>query len=720
VLNGNVAKMSANRNRVASYVEEQSHRKAVMLSPLEYEASKQGESSRPLSPAPSLQSITLSEFLASQLPTSTPLPSEIDVQSEIEGNAVSVLTSFNSDDSIDDLEKTIRQYEKTPLIVQSFNLFMLPLVRIDKEELFGEVEEVCDADDEGEQEDEEVVSEYGKDSLGYQENWQERTHENEESGVLESQKEESEGLESEEEQETLKYQGLHNITSNASQETILENVGSRVSSGSFVSGQEEATTDQSSDESLNYSELDDDSDFDDFHLLRMPPLVRISTEILHVSMSESEGEEIRSVEDGDDVDTAEEEEKREDRTLEDNNIDEEGAGNNDFGEEDAVNYEDVGCDDDSDEDSPIPPFNPRESKLVDEPRGLLNYQPETSLENLSCPEDYAEDGFPCPKEEPKELPQSIIAYSKYHMEKVDTVLKLRGFPPVIRDPTAKLRAQVISNDSPLNIFLAEIFSPVHFWFHFEFGVTDVMDKLAIDYDDLPQRCLSINDEAIVPGLLVACYLKDFRKWHRAMVINPLDAKGTVRLFFVDYGTVGVCHKTEIKFLFEKYLKFPRYANRGRLLNLKPPGGELAWTEPQVSKFIVKWSNKELQGRILSHDEDANVYTLDINRVKNPKKIVNLRTWVAGEGIAVEFEVAPDDIFPMCYHFPTFDVLEKNYPTFHEKSMANEKGTNFDLLVETNFLANIKDSQLMKMPGLLRMVGQEKYKKVKSYYYSKLV
>lgn len=297
---------------------------------------------------------------------------------------------------------------------------------------------------------------------------------------------------------------------------------------------------------------------------------------------------------------------------------------------------------------------------------------------------------------------------------IDDPLFLTTFEPVIRDPTLKLSFQVIPQQE-IKIHISEVFSPIHFWFHYEYEIETVMEMLKEDYNELNDRQLVISDSNIKAGLLVACYLPEFQQWHRAMVIKPIDKQGQIRLLFVDYGTVGMVKSKQIKFLYEKYLLYPRYGIRGRFVNLKPPNMERMWNESQTNKLLLKISNKELNAIVKRFDEAEQVYELDIswNSAKGPEIV---RDWLVLHCLAEGFVMQPNSMYPSCYYFPSFDMLEKNYPTFHEMSMLIADGIDYNLLVETNFLSCVGDNVLTTTPNLLRLLGHSKFSHYRNYFF----
>lgn len=122
---------------------------------------------------------------------------------------------------------------------------------------------------------------------------------------------------------------------------------------------------------------------------------------------------------------------------------------------------------------------------------------------------------------------------------VDHPYFLLEFDDVIQDPDEKLVAQPIL-DGEIRISLSEVFSPIHFWFNHNETIKEVKHQMEEDYGKLKDRQLAISDPNIKKGLLVAALYA--KKWYRASVINPLNAEGKVRVFYIDYGTVDVVSK----------------------------------------------------------------------------------------------------------------------------------------------------------------------------------
>lgn len=181
--------------------------------------------------------------------------------------------------------------------------------------------------------------------------------------------------------------------------------------------------------------------------------------------------------------------------------------------------------------------------------------------------------------------------------------------------------------------------------------------------------------------------------------------------------MNISLQKHIKYLLAEFLGYQRYSHHGRLLNLKPPRGELTFEEKGVTNLLIKIANRPLTATVIKQfPGEPNVYELDVKIVSKGKS-ENIRDWLIQRSIAVPFELRPKATYPYCYFFPTFAMLEKEYPTFHEKSVMSAEGTDYDLLVEFDNFNNISLEELQRTPKLFSMLGLAKFRKVKELFYS---
>lgn len=299
---------------------------------------------------------------------------------------------------------------------------------------------------------------------------------------------------------------------------------------------------------------------------------------------------------------------------------------------------------------------------------------------------------------------------------VDDEFFLLEFDDVIQDPTEQLRAQP-QLDEEIEIFLSEVYSPIHFWFHSGKGILEMEKQLQRDYSELKAKELAISDANFKPGLLVAVFFAP--QWFRAKVINPLNKDDKVRLFLIDYGLVGCFSKSNIKLLYKRYLDAPRLSYRGRLFNIKPPFGQNNWEFKVIAAFLTEFSNLALKAKVMKFHEDEQIYELDATSVFFYKVVeikINLRDWLIKRSYAEKFELQPGDIYPMCFYFPSTALLEENYPTLDEQFVMNIDRISFQLLLETQHFSNVTTERLSVDFRLLSMLGHEKFKEIKEFFF----
>lgn len=112
---------------------------------------------------------------------------------------------------------------------------------------------------------------------------------------------------------------------------------------------------------------------------------------------------------------------------------------------------------------------------------------------------------------------------------------------------------------------------------------------------------SVKPEQVVIGLKVAAYA--CAQWDRAEVISNVNpASGTVKLFFMDYGTNGNLPLKLCRFLVEHFAIMSRKAIRGALYGISPRGNSRLWDLNITHDFITSIRNKIHKIKIVIHHE----------------------------------------------------------------------------------------------------------------------
>lgn len=733
---------------------------------------------RPPSPAPSVLSITLAEFLDANIPTSTPIPSEIDAESLHGDFDEFSLTSADSDDS-NDLNKTIMEYKNTPTIVPCPNPFLPPLVRIDADEVFGDLdsefleslEATLKSECEGSKGEKSDESSGNKTILGVAGSLHGDNESfgggSENGGALEGADEVFKGFNGFAGNPEGNHKGFESLkVAGGSSEDPAGGLGASETprAGSESSGGAGGPLKVSGDalkdpEAAAGASLEDSGKAGaafgganacaSYEAELNPELVNGTAESSEASEDTFKADDHSKLDDSfqsfqDSDDEASHQEFFDYSNLEEeaflefssfrasppplyladnfqsSTVDQNNSNHSQqfFEDQDSFNASDnISFSSGSTSSSASSQHQTNLRRLSNDSEysqysneNILNYQPDNSLEALSV---FAEDEVTASvtDNDEAETKKKVLNLMDDHDDFFFT-----SYPPVVRDATFTLKNQNIPHNEPFVFYLTEVYSPVRFWFHYENEVEKMMKELQDDYKDLKANDLVISDKNIVQGLLIACYYPCSREWSRAQIINPPNQEGNVRLIFVDYGTVGTFSKKAIKYLFERYLVYPRFANRGSLSDLIPNGEDFSWSVVQVDKFLSKFSDKKLKAKVLRKVEADNSYELDVEQVKESGN-TNLRDWILRNGLAQAFDPQPGDIKPFCYTIECFDALENNYPTLHEKSVMLKEGIDYNLLLETNFLMHIGDENVaVKKPGVLKILGNEKFKAVKKLHF----
>lgn len=289
---------------------------------------------------------------------------------------------------------------------------------------------------------------------------------------------------------------------------------------------------------------------------------------------------------------------------------------------------------------------------------------------------------------------------------------------VVLKPQPIDNQQIPLGQDPRPFYFTEIASPIHFWFHFSEYFLSFSEELNKKYSELGKRELNIEKDLIQPGMLIACYPKYFKSWHRAKVLTPLNEQGMCRVFLIDYGTVGLICLANMKLLLQEFAAVPKLSNRGRIPNLVP-FNSITFPVNSVRKIFEKFSDVRMEGRVLRYDEAEDFYELELLYTNQQHRKQDVRDWLIRKQIAMQMrELGPHDILPLCYHLPTFDKLESDYPTFTELDyLEHHHGLDMETLVRTNFLENNVEEEMQNNPKLYATLGNPKLKDVKEFYFN---
>jgi hypothetical protein len=104
----------------------------------------------------------------------------------------------------------------------------------------------------------------------------------------------------------------------------------------------------------------------------------------------------------------------------------------------------------------------------------------------------------------------------------------------------------------------------------------------------------------------------FGQWERATVMSKVRPESnTVKVFFVDFGTVGNVDIKYCRKLMNEWKNYSRLAYRGCLAGIKPNDGKLLWDFSTIYKFIEAMKDEKVTMTILNYDHKVNYFIFDL-------------------------------------------------------------------------------------------------------------
>ncbi|XP_037828317.1 tudor domain-containing protein 5 isoform X2 [Lucilia sericata] len=158
--------------------------------------------------------------------------------------------------------------------------------------------------------------------------------------------------------------------------------------------------------------------------------------------------------------------------------------------------------------------------------------------------------------------------------------------------------------SCIKIFISEIHNPFKFWFHIHkdnHELDQLMYQIERYYSPLEAEDLRIPMMCLTPGqVCAACYNG---LWHRAEIVAP-PVNTTIKVSFMDYGTVTEVGIENIKFLASYFAQLPAQALRGCLSHIKPRA--LHWSHEATTYFLTLVAEMMLYAKIVEIDREQNI------------------------------------------------------------------------------------------------------------------
>ncbi|GBO01523.1 Tudor domain-containing protein 5, partial [Araneus ventricosus] len=136
-------------------------------------------------------------------------------------------------------------------------------------------------------------------------------------------------------------------------------------------------------------------------------------------------------------------------------------------------------------------------------------------------------------------------------------------------------------------YVANILNPGHMYIQLgdeEQALSDMNHVLEKFYTDSESRTFVMKDVHILPGSIgVAQWPLDMH-WYRIKVMSLLS-DDSVKVFFVDYGTMDIISKTLLRYIREDFISFPAQAMKASLAYVKPPRGFNTWSRRATDRIL---------------------------------------------------------------------------------------------------------------------------------------
>ncbi|XP_055310115.1 uncharacterized protein LOC129573532 [Sitodiplosis mosellana] len=232
----------------------------------------------------------------------------------------------------------------------------------------------------------------------------------------------------------------------------------------------------------------------------------------------------------------------------------------------------------------------------------------------------------------------------------------------------------------MRVFIAQIHSPYKFWFQLKDdgeNIESLMNALEHFYhsDDNMISKAPIPESYLTLGRICAAMYDT--QWHRAEIIEVLDI--SLKVLYVDYGTVGEVEKKAVRFLHKRFSQDPIYAHRGCLDKCKPNDG--IWTLKAMEAFtqrLIEFFTLPIMAKVMNVNVEEKTSYLDLIDTTG---VIDrsISDWLIENNFAYPTKKLLLDFTKRHYNevYPSFERLETGrYPSFQEIKRMLDEGFDF--------------------------------------------
>ncbi|XP_024080992.1 uncharacterized protein LOC106672109 isoform X2 [Cimex lectularius] len=207
------------------------------------------------------------------------------------------------------------------------------------------------------------------------------------------------------------------------------------------------------------------------------------------------------------------------------------------------------------------------------------------------------------------------------------------FKEDVCDPTFSFKKMELPNQQHIKIIFSDIHSPKLFWIQFHesnYKLVKLMYDLNIFYDEYEEE-YTLDHNVIKPGLACAIKFPCDERWHRAKIMSVVN-DSTVRVYYVDYGTVMDTPVSDLRALHKNFSEFPMFAVSATMYGIAPLN-ESGYTAQAASYLFDQFSGKSLYAQIVKvniDDPELELLLCDTSKEQD----VNVNEMMINKGFAI--------------------------------------------------------------------------------------
>ncbi|GBM28306.1 Tudor domain-containing protein 5 [Araneus ventricosus] len=188
---------------------------------------------------------------------------------------------------------------------------------------------------------------------------------------------------------------------------------------------------------------------------------------------------------------------------------------------------------------------------------------------------------------------------------------LEPLPSSVVSPFKQFTQQTLPPEMDLRqffpVYVSSVINPEHIYIQLQ--GEDTSEALIKKYQDLEKfyssqsKSYLMKDVHIAAGSIgVALWPADML-WYRIRIMSVTSPE-TVRVFYVDYGTIEVIPKTLLRYIREEFFDFPTQAIKASLAYVKPPLGDNAWNPKAKSRILKLCTDITVMAKIHDIEQDG--------------------------------------------------------------------------------------------------------------------